>query len=138
MVGAYDKIVKERIFATDQLFLKVADYVRRGLPSLSKFASNWEGSYVIREAHASGYYKLSKADGIVLVDPLNGKWLKHYYASTPAEEIVLSLPFLSCQGKGISPTIETLLSLPFLLYQGKGMSPTRKTSFVFALPVASW
>jgi hypothetical protein len=80
MVGAYGKIVKERIFATGQLVLKAADYVRRGLPSPSKFASNWEGPYVIHEAHVSGYYKLSKADGTVLVDPVNGKWLKHYYA----------------------------------------------------------
>uniref|UniRef100_A0A2N9H763 Integrase catalytic domain-containing protein n=1 Tax=Fagus sylvatica TaxID=28930 RepID=A0A2N9H763_FAGSY len=80
MVGAYGKIVKERIFATGQLVLKAADYVRRGLPSPSKFASNWEGPFVICEAHASGYYKLARADGIVLVDPVNGKWLKHYYA----------------------------------------------------------
>uniref|UniRef100_A0A2N9EV74 Integrase catalytic domain-containing protein n=1 Tax=Fagus sylvatica TaxID=28930 RepID=A0A2N9EV74_FAGSY len=80
MVGAYGKIVKERIFVTGQLVLKAADYVRRGLPSPSKFASNWEGPYVIHEAHVSGYYKLSKADGTVLVDPVNGKWLKHYYA----------------------------------------------------------
>jgi hypothetical protein len=138
MIGAYDKIVKEGIFATGQFVLKAADYVSRGLPSPSKFASNWEGLYVICEAHASGYYKLSKADGTVLVDPVNEKWLKHYYASTPAEENLLSLPFLSCQGKGISPTRETLLSLPFLLYQGKGTSPTGETSFVFALPVASW
>ncbi len=80
MVRAYSKIVKERIFATSQLVLKTVDYVRRGLPSPSKFTSNWEGPYVIREAHASGYYKLSKADGTVLVGPVNGKWLKHYHA----------------------------------------------------------
>jgi hypothetical protein len=80
MVRAYSKIVKERIFATSQLVLKTVNYVRRGLPSPSKFTSNWEGPYVIREAHASGYYKLSKADGTVLVGPVNGKWLKHYHA----------------------------------------------------------
>ena len=77
MVGAYGKIVKERIFSTGQLVLKADDYVRRGLPCPSKFASNWEGPFVIREAHASGYYKLARAEGIVLVDPVNGKWLKH-------------------------------------------------------------
>ena len=80
MVRAYGKIVKEKIFVTGQLVLKAANYVRKGLPSLSKFASNWEGPYVIREAHVSGYYQLSKVDGTVLVDPVNGKWLKHYYA----------------------------------------------------------
>ena len=80
MVGAYGKIVKERIFATGQLVLKAADYVRKGLPSPFKFVSNWKGPYVIHEAHATGYYKLAKADRTVLMDPVNGKWLKHYYA----------------------------------------------------------
>jgi hypothetical protein len=74
------RLSKKGSFATSQLVLKTVDYVRRGLPSPSKFASNWEGPYVIREAHASGYYKLSKADGTVLVGPVNGKWLKHYHA----------------------------------------------------------
>jgi hypothetical protein len=91
MVGAYGKIVKERIFATGQLVLKAADYVRRGLPSPSKFASNWEGPYMIREAHASGYYKLAKADGTVLMDPVNGKWLKYYYSEWEVVEILLCL-----------------------------------------------
>uniref|UniRef100_A0A2N9FGV7 Integrase catalytic domain-containing protein n=1 Tax=Fagus sylvatica TaxID=28930 RepID=A0A2N9FGV7_FAGSY len=54
--------------------------VRRGLPSPSKFTPNWEGPYVIREAHDSGYYRLSKADGTILADPINGKWLKEYYS----------------------------------------------------------
>jgi hypothetical protein len=80
MLRAYSKIVKERIFVTGQLVLNAANYVRRGLPSPFKFAFNWEGPYMIREAHVSGYYKLSKADGTVLVDPVNGKLLKHYYA----------------------------------------------------------
>uniref|UniRef100_A0A2N9HJV8 Uncharacterized protein n=1 Tax=Fagus sylvatica TaxID=28930 RepID=A0A2N9HJV8_FAGSY len=41
----------------------------------------WEdGPYVIREAHDSGYYRLSKADGTILADPINGKWLKEYYS----------------------------------------------------------
>ena len=80
MLGAYGKIVKERIFATGQLVLKAADYVRKGLPSPFKFVSNWKGPYVIHEAHATGYYKLAKADRTVLMDPVNGKWLKHYYA----------------------------------------------------------
>uniref|UniRef100_A0A2N9HSG7 Integrase catalytic domain-containing protein n=1 Tax=Fagus sylvatica TaxID=28930 RepID=A0A2N9HSG7_FAGSY len=94
MVGAYGKIVKERIFATGQLVLKAVDYVRRGLPSPSKFASNWEGSYVIREAHASGYYKL-----------VQGGW---NCSSGPSEwEVVETLLCLdSCGGK---PFVFTLL-----------------------------
>ena len=34
---------------------------------------------MIREAHPSGYYCLAHMDGKDLLDPINGKWLKHYY-----------------------------------------------------------
>uniref|UniRef100_A0A2N9IPK6 RNA-directed DNA polymerase n=1 Tax=Fagus sylvatica TaxID=28930 RepID=A0A2N9IPK6_FAGSY len=74
------KTVHIRIFSQGQMVLKTADHVRRGLPSPSKFTPNWEGPYVIREAHDSGYYRLSKADGTILADPINGKWLKEYYS----------------------------------------------------------
>ena len=80
MANAYSKTLQVRIFAEGQLVLKAADFVRRGLPSPSKFSLNWEGPYLIREAHGSGYYKLSKSDGTTLADPINGKWLKHYYS----------------------------------------------------------
>uniref|UniRef100_A0A2N9JAJ4 RNase H type-1 domain-containing protein n=1 Tax=Fagus sylvatica TaxID=28930 RepID=A0A2N9JAJ4_FAGSY len=79
MANAYSKTLQVRIFAEGQLVLKAADFVRRGLPSPSKFSPNWEGPYMIRETHGSGSYKLSKSDGTTLADPINGKWLKHYY-----------------------------------------------------------
>lgn len=60
--------------------LKVTDYVRRGMARPSKFAPKWEGPFVIREAHPSGYYHLAQMDGKDLIDPINGKWLKRYYA----------------------------------------------------------
>uniref|UniRef100_A0A2N9FAT3 Integrase catalytic domain-containing protein n=1 Tax=Fagus sylvatica TaxID=28930 RepID=A0A2N9FAT3_FAGSY len=68
------------IFAEGQMVLKAAEFVRRNLPSPSKFSPNWDGPYIIREAHGSGYYRLSKPDGTTLADPINGKWLKHYYS----------------------------------------------------------
>ena len=61
--------------------LKVADYVRRGMTGPSKFVPKWEGPpLVIREAHQSGYYCLTQMDGRDLMDPINEKWLKRYYA----------------------------------------------------------
>ena len=80
LANAYGKTVHTRIFSQGQMVLKTADHVRRGLPSPSKFTPNWEGPYVIREAHDSGYYRLSKVDGTILADPINGKWLKSYYS----------------------------------------------------------
>ena len=80
MTEAYGRMTKERVFAEGQLVLKVADYVRRGMARPSKFAPKWEGPFVIREAHQSGYYRLTQMDGRDLMDSINGKWLKRYYA----------------------------------------------------------
>ena len=71
---------RERVFAEGQLVLKAVDYVRRGMAGPSKFSPKWEGPLIIREAHASGYYCLAQTDGKDLMDPINGKWLKCYYA----------------------------------------------------------
>ena len=80
MTEAYGRMTKERVFAEGQLVIKVADYVRRGMARPSKFAPKWEGPLVIKEAHQSGYYRLTQMDGRDLMDPINGKWLKRYYA----------------------------------------------------------
>ena len=60
--------------------LKAANHVKRGMARPSKFSPKWEGPLVIREAHSSGYYRLAQMDGKDLMDPINGKWLKRYYA----------------------------------------------------------
>ena len=73
MTETYGRMTKERVFAEGQLVLKVADYVRRGLAGPSKFAPKWEEPLVIREAHQSGYYRLTQMDGRDLMDPINGK-----------------------------------------------------------------
>ena len=80
MTKAYAQAVHLRAFTEGQLVLRTAEHIRRNLPGPSKFALKWEGPYIIREAHDSGYYYLSKEDGTVLKDLINGKWLKQYYA----------------------------------------------------------
>ena len=80
MTEAYGRMTKETVFAEGQLVLRVEDYVKRGMAGLSKFAPKWEGPLVIRETHPSGYYRLAQMDGKDLMDPINGKWLKRYYA----------------------------------------------------------
>ena len=60
--------------------LKTTERVRKNFPGTFKFAPKWEGPYIIRKAHNSGYYYLTKEDGTVLTDLINGKWLKQYYA----------------------------------------------------------
>ena len=70
----------ERVFAEGQLVLKVANHVMRGMAGPSKFSPKWEGPVMIRESHASGYYRLAQMDGKDLMDHINSKWLKRYYA----------------------------------------------------------
>ena len=67
-------------FAKGQLVLRVAKHVRKNIPRPSKFTPKWEGPYVVKEAHISGYYYLARMDETSLVDLINGKWLKEYYA----------------------------------------------------------
>ena len=80
MTKVYAQAVRPRAFTEGQLVLRMAEHVRRNLPGPSKFALKWEGPYIIRKAHEGRYYYLSKEDGIVLTEPINGKWLKQYYA----------------------------------------------------------
>ena len=80
MIQAYDRMTRERVFSEEQLVLKATNHVKRGMTRPSKFSPKWKGPLVIREAHESGYYCLVQMDGKDLMDPINGKWLKRYYA----------------------------------------------------------
>ena len=80
MTRAYAQAVRLRVFTKGQMVLRTTEHVRRNLPGPSKFAPKWGGPYIIREAHDSGYYYLTKEDGTVLTESINGKWLKQYYA----------------------------------------------------------
>ena len=80
MTRAYAQAVRPRAFIEGELVLRAVEHVRRNLPESSKFASKWEGPYIIREAHNCGYYYLTKEDETVLTELINGKWLKRYYA----------------------------------------------------------
>ena len=80
MTNAYNKAMKSRVFVKGQMVLKAADHIRRNLSTPFKFALSWEGPYLIREANDSGYYHLAMAKGESLMEPINGKWLKLYYA----------------------------------------------------------
>ena len=80
MANAYNKATKSRVFVKGQMVLKAADHIKRNLLAPSKFATSWEGPYLIREANASGYYRLAIAEGESLTEPINDKWLKLYHA----------------------------------------------------------
>ena len=79
-VYTYGQTIHPRAFTKGQLVLRAAEHVRKNVPGPSKFAPNWEGPYIVREAHNSGYYSLAKEDGIALMDTIYRKWLKQYCA----------------------------------------------------------
>ena len=73
MAKAYAQAVNPRASTKGQLVLRTTKHVRRNLLGPFKFSLKWEGPYIIREAHDSGYYYLSKEDGTVLENLINGK-----------------------------------------------------------------
>ena len=76
MTRVYAQTVHPRTFTEGQLVLRMAEHVRRNLPRPSKFTPKWEGPYIIRAAHESEYYHITKEDGTILTEPINRKWLK--------------------------------------------------------------
>ena len=76
----YNKATKSRVCVKGEMVLKAVDHIKRNLSTPSKFSPSWEGPYLIREANASGYYPLATAEGEGLTEPINGKWLKLFYA----------------------------------------------------------
>lgn len=80
MAKAYGQVVHPRIFIEGQLVLRAMEHVRKNIPRPYKFGPKWEGPYIVKETHDSGYYYLAKVDGTSQTNPINGKWLKQYYA----------------------------------------------------------
>ncbi|GLU06587.1 hypothetical protein SLE2022_236090 [Rubroshorea leprosula] len=66
-------------FAIRQMVLKAFDHVRKNITGPSKFAANWDGPFIVAEAHGNGHYGLKTHRGESLSDSLNVKWLKPYY-----------------------------------------------------------
>jgi hypothetical protein len=45
-----------------------------------KFEPKWEGLYVVKEVYSSGAYRIVSPNGEYCPPPVNGKFLKRYYA----------------------------------------------------------
>ncbi|KAI5337877.1 hypothetical protein L3X38_017148 [Prunus dulcis] len=71
--------VKPQTFKRGDPVLKVVEHVRRLVSGPSKFAPQWEGMFAVKEVHSSSYYRLIPVKEGMLMDPINGKWLKPYY-----------------------------------------------------------
>jgi hypothetical protein len=52
----------------------------RDMLGAEKFEAMWRGPYIIRRVLEKGAYELVYYDGIPLSEPINGLYLKKYYA----------------------------------------------------------
>ncbi|XP_012839468.1 PREDICTED: uncharacterized protein LOC105959853 [Erythranthe guttata] len=76
---AFNKKVRPRSFQVGDLVLAVRRPIIVTHKMGNKFTSKWDGPYVVKEAYTNGAYKLVAEDGL-RIGPINGKFLKRYYA----------------------------------------------------------
>ncbi|XP_010266768.1 PREDICTED: uncharacterized protein LOC104604205 [Nelumbo nucifera] len=74
----FNRLLRPRNFKEGDKVLKMTINVRHG-KSAGKFTPTWEGPYVIKEAHALGYYVLKTVDIEEDDETINGYWLKPYF-----------------------------------------------------------
>ncbi|KAL0457853.1 UNVERIFIED_CONTAM: hypothetical protein Slati_0412500 [Sesamum latifolium] len=76
---AFNKKVHPRSFQVGDLVLAVTRPIIITHRTGNKFLPEWDGPYVVKEAYTNGAYKLVAEDGL-RIGPINGKFLKRYYA----------------------------------------------------------
>ena len=74
----YDKYVHPRRFSKGDLVL-LWDQLKEPLGA-GKFNPMWRGPYIIKHVLEKGAYELVDYEGMTLVEPRNGLYLKKYYA----------------------------------------------------------
>ena len=78
LANLYNRRVKPRMFQPGDLVLRNV-FENNTDSSAEKFQQNWEGSYIIMQASASGSYALDKLDRTPVPRMLNIMHLKRYY-----------------------------------------------------------
>jgi hypothetical protein len=74
----YDKHVKPHVFSEGDLVLLYEQ--DRDMLGAGKFKAMWRGPYIVRRVLEKGAYELVDYDIIPLSEPINGLYLKKYYA----------------------------------------------------------
>ena len=79
MAGAFNKRVKFRSFDVGDLVLTIRGPIVINRKTQGKFASKWEGPYVVTKIFPKGAYELSNHDGQVVYACVNGKFVKKFF-----------------------------------------------------------
>jgi len=80
MVRAYNKLVKRRVFKKGELVLVLRHPIVVTHKTKGKFEPKWEGPYIIEQAYDGGAYQLIDHHGNRPMPPINGRFLKKYFA----------------------------------------------------------
>ena len=80
MSRAFDKRVKRRSFKQGDLVHTIIRPMNVTRRMGGKFELKWEGPYIVKEVYSSGAYRIISPDGEYCPPPVNGKFLKRYYA----------------------------------------------------------
>ena len=78
LANSHNKHVKTRMFQPGDLVLRKV-FENTVDPTVGKFQSNWEGSYVVTRLRESGSYAIDKTDGTHVPRMWNAMHLKKYY-----------------------------------------------------------
>ena len=84
---AYNKGIKLWTFEEGELVLAVRRPTKTAHKSRGKFQPKWEGPFIVETVYSNGAYRLVTMEVNAVMMPINGKYLKKYYAW-------LYLPFL--------------------------------------------
>ena len=74
----YDKHVKPRVFSEGDLVLLYEQ--DRDFLGVGKIEPMWRGPYIVKQVLEKEAYELVDYDGIHLSEPINGLYMKKYYA----------------------------------------------------------
>jgi len=77
----YDKKVKAKEFADEDLVWKLILPIGTKSSEFGKWSPNWEGPYQINRSAPGNAYILETLEGVEFPRALNGKYLKKYYLS---------------------------------------------------------
>ncbi|WP_204205928.1 hypothetical protein, partial [Mammaliicoccus sciuri] len=80
MTQAHDKLVRPRTFQVGELVLVLRRPILSHRKMGGKFEPTWEGPFVIEKTYQGGSYQLINCRGERPMLPVNGRYLKKYYA----------------------------------------------------------
>jgi hypothetical protein len=80
MTRAFDKRLKRISFKKGGLVLAVVRPMNITHHMQAKFEPKWEAPFVVKDVYSSGAYRIIFPDGEYYLPPINGKFMKRYYA----------------------------------------------------------